>query len=134
MIHANEEEIKREINRSRKALKAAEILYKARLNEDAISRSYYTILHAAKAVLLFEDIKVDSHGAVKKLFSLHFIKSGKLDAEYSRILREEQDDRLQAEYDVSFVPEKDQVLKRIDDARLFLQTMVGYLNKHDFHF
>ena len=98
MIHAHEEEIKREVNRSRKALKAAEILYKARLNEDAISRAYYTILHAAKAVLIFEDIKVDSHGAIKKLFSLHFIKSGKLDAEYSRILREEQDDRLQAEY------------------------------------
>jgi len=68
MKHSNEEEIKREIGRGVKSLNAARKLFEAELFEDAISRSYYAILHTAKAVLLTENVKVDSHEAVKKTF------------------------------------------------------------------
>ena len=54
MTHRNEEEIRGEIVRGIKSLNAARKLFEVDLFEDAISRSYYAILHAAKAVLLIE--------------------------------------------------------------------------------
>jgi len=129
MRHESTEEIEKEIERSKKSLRAAEKLFEEDLLEDAISRSYYAILHAAKAVLLLEKVKVDSHEAVKRLFGLHLIKSKKIDRKYSKILREEQDERYLADYDVAFAPETAQTRQRIEDAEDFLNAMLEYLSK-----
>jgi uncharacterized protein (UPF0332 family) len=122
-------EIDKELERSYKSLKSAELLFQEKLYEDCISRCYYSILHAAKAALLSLNISVDSHDAVKKLFSLHLIKSGKINEEFGTILREEQDDRLSADYDVLFNPSDDLVFKRLEDAREFINEINKFLNK-----
>lgn len=129
MKYPDEEEIRREIERSKKALIAAQKLFEEGLFEDAISRSYYSVLHAAKAVLLGEHTMVDSHEAVKRLFGMHLVKTGKIDAKFSKILREEQDERFLADYDVSFSPEPERVEKRIKDAECFLEGMNSYLKQ-----
>jgi uncharacterized protein (UPF0332 family) len=127
MRQLHKEEIKKEIERSKKSLEAARKLFADKLLEDAISRAYYSVLHAAKAVLLAENVKVDSHEAVKRLFGLYLVKQNKIDKKYSRILREEQDERFLADYDVAFSPEEAQVEKRIKDAESFLKEMIRFL-------
>ena len=127
MKHPNEEEIKKEVSRSQKSLKSAKKLFEERLLEDAISRSYYAVLHAAKAVLLSENVTVTSHDAVKRLFGMHMIKTGKIETKYSKILSEEQDERYLADYDVAFSPEQERVEKRIIDAEDFQNAMIRYL-------
>lgn len=134
MKHTYGEEIRLEIERSKKALDAAKKLFEEELLEDAISRSYYSVLHAAKAVLLGENIMVDSHEAVKRLFGMHMVKTGKMDTKFSMILREAQDERFLADYDVSFSPEVERVEKRIKDAEYFLDAMSSYLKQKDFNF
>ncbi|GFP28199.1 HEPN domain-containing protein [Candidatus Hakubella thermalkaliphila] len=134
MRHPHQEEIEKEIQRSTKSIGAAERLFEEGFLEDAISRSYYAILYAAKAVLLFENIRVDSHEAVKRLFGLHLIKTSKIDSKYSRILREQQDDRYLADYDVAFCPESERVQKRIEDAKDFLEAMLKYLQERGIDF
>ena len=47
--------VRAEMDRAEKALWAARLLCEAGLLEDAISRSYYAVLHAAKAALLVHD-------------------------------------------------------------------------------
>jgi len=113
-------EAERELARARKALAAARTLREEGLLEDALSRSYYAVLHAARALLVSEGINPSSHEAVKRLFGLHIVKEGGMDAQYAHILREEQDDRALADYDVAFVPEEERVDKRILDAEKFL--------------
>lgn len=132
MRHTYEEEIRLEIERSQKSLDAAKKLFEGELFEDAISRSYYAVLHAAKAALLGEQTIVDSHEAVKRLFGLHLVKTGKIDAKFSTILREEQDERFLADYDVSFSPEVERVEKRIKDAEYFLDAMSSFLKQKGF--
>lgn len=127
MKHPNEEEIKKEVSRSQKSLKSAKKLFEERLLEDAISPSYYAVLHAAKAVLLSENVTVTSHDAVKRLFGMHMIKTGKIETKYSKILSEEQDERYLADYDVAFSPEQERVEKRIIDAEDFQNAMIRYL-------
>ena len=134
MKHPNEEEIRKEVERGKKSLTAAKKLFEEELFEDAISRSYYAILHVAKAVLLMENVKVYSHEAVKRLFGMHLIKTGKIEPEYSKIMREEQDDRYLADYDVAFIVEAERVKKRIEDAEYFFEAMIKYLEKHQIDF
>ena len=121
------EEIKKEIERAEKSLRAAKMLFEEKLYEDSISRSYYSILHAAKAALLMEGINATSHDAVKNLFGLHLVKTGKIERKYSVIFREEQDDRYLADYDTAFSPSEEQVKKRIEDAELFFNAMRSYI-------
>jgi uncharacterized protein (UPF0332 family) len=107
------EEIKKEFHRAEKSLQSARLLLRDNLLEDALSRAYYAILHAARAVLLAEGVNVTSHRAVRRLFGQHLIKSGKLSAHLATILAEEQDDRTLADYDVLFDPERERVQKRV---------------------
>ena len=69
------EEIKAELIRAGKSLKAAKVLLANNLLEDVLSRTYYAILHAARAVLLSEGIRVDSHKAVRRLFGQHLVNT-----------------------------------------------------------
>jgi uncharacterized protein (UPF0332 family) len=121
------EEIKKEFHRAQKSLQSARLLLRDSLLEDTLSRAYYAILHAARAVLLAEGVNVTSHRAVRRLFGQHLIKSGKLSAHLATILAEEQDDRMLADYDVLFDPERERVQKRVDDAEAFLVAIRIFL-------
>ena len=125
----NKVEIEAELKRAEKALRAAKLLFNSDLFEDSLSRCYYAILHAARAVLLYHNIHVESHDAVKRLFGKELIKSGLIENEYSIILREEQDDRLLADYDVTYVPERELLQTRISEAEKFITRMKTYLKK-----
>ena len=49
-------------------------------------------------------------------------------------MREEQDDRYLADYDVAFFVEEERVKKRIEDAECFFKAMIEYLEKHKIDF
>ena len=89
-----------EWTRAREAQRAAETLTRDRCYADAISRAYYAILHAAKAALHVHDVAAESHPAVRRLFGLHLVKPGEIEAKWSAYLVESLDDRLAADYDV----------------------------------
>jgi len=81
-------EAKQELIRARKSLAASIVLQKEELLEDSLSRAYYAVLHTARAVLVSEGLDPQSHEAVKRLFGLHIVKQGKMEARYAHILRE----------------------------------------------
>ena len=122
------QEAKLEIVRARKSLAAARALQKEELLEDSLSRAYYAVLHAARAILVSEGLDPQSHEAVKRLFGLHIVKQGKMEARYAHILREEQDDRALADYDLAFEPQPSRVQQRISDAEAFLNEAVRILD------
>ena len=68
-----------QIEKSNEKLDAAKTLLREGFIDDAISRAYYSMFHAASAVLLSEGITVESHSALKTMFGLHFIKTGRIE-------------------------------------------------------
>ena len=52
------EEIQKELLRGEQALRAAQLLLQQLLLQDALSRSYYAILHAARAALFVDALCV----------------------------------------------------------------------------
>lgn len=125
------EEVKNEFLRAKKAPEAAQILFDGEAYEDSISRSYYSVLHAARAILILEGMNVSSHSAVRRLFGKHIVKTGKLNAEYAKILSTGQDMRLRADYDAMYIADMEDANEFIIDAKDFLETVGNYIREQN---
>jgi uncharacterized protein (UPF0332 family) len=88
-----------EWRRAAESLGAAESCRRDGFYADSISRTYYVILHAAKAALQLRDITSESHAAVKRLFGLHLVQTGLVEAEWGAYIGIGLDARLTADYD-----------------------------------
>ncbi len=117
----------KELTRAKKALLAAKTLLENQLYEDCVSRSYYAVLHAAKAALATVGVEPESHHAVRRMFGLHLVKTGKLEKDFAKILTAQQEDREIGDYDIYIEIEKDTAAKRVRDAEKFVKRIEKYL-------
>jgi uncharacterized protein (UPF0332 family) len=120
-------QIQAEWRRSLKAQGAAEILLEAGFYEDAVSRAYYAVLHAAKAALLAQDVVTESHTAVRRLFGKKLVQQGLLEKEWAMILAHEQDERASADYDVELAFSQEVAAQRVEQSRRFLKRIRSFL-------
>ena len=129
MEKAIEEMIRNQVGKAEETLSAAKILIKSDFPDDAISRAYYAIFHAASAVLLAEGITVKSHAALKEMFGLHLVKKGKIEKKYSQILRKLKDDREDSDYDIYTDFSGHEAKIALHDAEQFIKAMKQYLTR-----
>ena len=122
-----EVQIRAEWRRAVKAQGAADLLLEEGFYEDAVSRAYYAVLHAAKAALLARDIVTESHTAVRRLFGKELVQRGLLDKEWAMILAHEQDERASADYDVELTFSQEVAGQRVNDAKRFLERIRSFL-------
>jgi uncharacterized protein (UPF0332 family) len=119
----------KELNRAKKALRAAKVLIKEDLLEDCVSRAYYAVLHAARATLSLAGVETDTHNGVRKMFSLHLVKTGKIEKEFAKILTREQEDRETGDYEVSIEIEEDIARERVEEAEKFVRRIEQYIQE-----
>lgn len=127
MEQTREELIKGQIAKGEEKLAAARSLLENGYFDDVISRAYYAVFHAASAVLLSENITVESHSALKAMFGLHFVTQGKIDKKYGRYLNELKDERENGDYDIFAGFEKEDAEKAIMEAAEFISEIKRYL-------
>ena len=111
------------------SLRAARLLHREELFADAVSRSYYAVMHAARAALLAHDTIAESHSAVRRLFGKVLVRPGLIEKKWALILSEEQeqDQRIEADYktEITWVLETCQPL--VQNAEAFVRRMRDYL-------
>lgn len=118
-----------EWEKAKEAFKEAEILLDQKMPNGSISRVYYAAFHAGKALLLAEGLEVRSHQGLGRLFSLHFVKTGKFDAKFSRILSKAQKYREEADYSSEFVFTMEDARERMKEVKDFLDFVEAFLKK-----
>jgi uncharacterized protein (UPF0332 family) len=123
------EQAKKELARANKSLLAARMLLENQLYEDCVSRSYYAVLHAAKAALIKIGVEAKSHQAVKRMFSLHFIRSEQIEKHFAEILTAQQQDREIGDYNIYLNIERDRASKRVFDAEKFVKRIEKFLQE-----
>jgi uncharacterized protein (UPF0332 family) len=124
-----------QIEKSQEKLNAAKTLLKDGFIDDAISRAYYSMFHAASAVLLSEGITVESHSALKTMFGLHLVRTGKIDKKFSRWLNKLKDERENGDYDIFTSFEYADAQADIEESEEFLAEMKKYLSsKYELQF
>jgi uncharacterized protein (UPF0332 family) len=92
-----------------KTLDAAKVLAENGFWNSAVNRLYYATYYAVNALLVLNGIQSKTHSNTKSQFSLHFIKTGKFDNKYGRLLSRLYDWRQKGDYENIFDYDKDSV-------------------------
>jgi uncharacterized protein (UPF0332 family) len=96
------EYVKYRIESAHKTFDAAKVLAENGFWNSAVNRLYYALFYAVNALLVLNEIQTKSHSATKSQFSLFFVKTGKFDKKYGRLLSELFDWRQKGDYENVF--------------------------------
>ena len=119
--------IQDEWTRAGNALKEARVLADQSLWEGATSRTYYAAFHGTQAILLTEGLQPKSHQGTIYLFTHHFVKTGRIEPEYSQILARAAKYREEADYRHTMVFTKEQTSETIREVESFLKRTERFL-------
>ncbi len=117
------------IEKAQKKLEVSKKLFGSGDYEDAISRAYYAVFHAAQALLLTEGEHAETHKGVVTLFGLLFVRTGKFDRRFGKYLANLKDERESGDYEVFSYIDKETAEVSLTEAREFLEETKGYLRK-----
>lgn len=117
------------LEKSSRKLTVAERLFQSGDYEDAVSRAYYAVFHAAQALLLMEGQKAESHKGVLILFGLLFVKTGRFERKYGKILADLKDDRESGDYEVLTYMDEDAAREAQVQAKEFVLAAREYLTQ-----
>jgi uncharacterized protein (UPF0332 family) len=99
---------------------ARELLSLSRF-DDTVSKAYYVMFYAAKAALLTVGVvDVHKHAGVISFFGERFVKTGKLNRRYAKILSHALDARLDADYDPRKRARREDAEQSVANAEDFL--------------
>ena len=114
------EESQRWMAKAHSSLAAAKKLLEESLFAESISRSYYAMFYAAKALLLLDGIDVSKHSAVTAAFGREYVKTGEIDPRYHRMLLDGFEWRQKSDYDVYWLATRGAAEKCHQDAEAFM--------------
>jgi len=113
---------KAHLRKARKRLEASERLFSDGFHEDAVSRAYYAMYHAAKACLILEGSSPKTHEGVISEFGRLFVLTGKVDSALGKTLSAAKEDREDSDYEVYAEIDKEEAEKVLKEAQNFLRT------------
>lgn len=115
------------LEKSKKKLEVANKLLADGFYDDAISRAYYAVFHAAQAALLIEGATAETHKGVVMLFGLLLVKTGKIDKKYGRFLSNLKDDRETGDYEVMSWMDEEDAQNAATEAEEFIRTIEKFI-------
>src|SRR5512136_1238439 len=88
---------------------------------DAVSKAYYAMFYASRALLLAVGQDPHKHTGVVSLFGEHFVKTGKTDARFGRTLAVAKRLREESDYDERKHATKEEAEQACVDADEFIR-------------
>ena len=113
-----------------KALESIEESQLALENEKynlSINRSYYAVFYATKALLIKKGIETKKHSGTIHKFGLEYVVNGNFDSEIAKSLKNLENDRTNADYDVHLIFSKEDALYDLKNAQTFIEECKKFL-------
>lgn len=114
---------------SKEKIESAEILFDNGKYKDSASRSYYAIFSAARALLATKGFDSSKHVGIISLFNQHFVKTGVVKKEMSKLLAGAKLVRERSDYADFVIISKEEALKQIQSAREFVAEIEKAIKK-----
>jgi uncharacterized protein (UPF0332 family) len=100
--------------------------------EEAASRAYYVMFHAARALLAAQGISARTHSGLAAVFAEHFVRPGEVNVELGRWLGQGRRAREVGDYDDFLTIEQDEAAQAVDRAGRFLEAARGWLMRQGY--
>ncbi len=94
-----DELIKYRIEKALQTIAEVEVLLQNNLWNTAINRLYYSCFYAVTALLLFHDIKAQTHSGVKQMFGQHFVLNNLISFEKGKFYSDLFEKRQRSDYE-----------------------------------
>jgi uncharacterized protein (UPF0332 family) len=117
------------LKRSKQHLKSPRDLLQNDDFADSISRSYYAIFQAARALLALQEVESRKHSGVISLFNRHFVKTRKVDKQLGVILKDARRSREMADYTELAEFSRDDAQEQIADAEVFIRSVESLITE-----
>jgi uncharacterized protein (UPF0332 family) len=121
--------VERYIARAQRVLRTGYLALEDGDYTTAVNRAYYTIFYAANALLATKGLERSKHSAVIAAFRQHFVKTGLIEAEYSRLYGTAMDDRNEGDYEVESVLDYDKAKQNLAWAKQFVTRIETVLRE-----
>ncbi|MBI4789579.1 MAG: HEPN domain-containing protein [Chloroflexi bacterium] len=129
MALRKQEHIQARMAMAKDKLRAARKMREEELYNDVISRAYYAMFYASKALLLALGEDPHKHQGVVSLYGERIAKVGLSDPKYGTVLRDAKDLREEADYQDFFRATKEQAENAIRNAEDFVREAEETLKK-----
>ncbi len=117
------------IEKAKRLLQDASILFDSGSYESSINRSYYAILTASRALLILRGIDPETHEGVKTMLSKEFIRTGLLPKDSGETFRGIQARRIDSDYGDYIEIGQDEASDSLKRAQDFVERAEGILNR-----
>ena len=104
-------------------INSAEYLLNGSFYKGAVSRAYYAMYYAARALLSMRAIYPRTHIGVISKFGLEYVKEGFIDDIYGKSIRDAKDIREDADYGLGIIITEEEAKEIVEDAKHFLEKI-----------
>jgi uncharacterized protein (UPF0332 family) len=111
------------IENSKEKLGSAKILLENSRFKDSISRSYYAMFTAARALLATKHLDSSKHTGVVSLFNRHFVKTGIVTKDLGRMLMKGRDLRQNGDYKDFVETSLEEAQEQYNNAKKFIEQI-----------
>lgn len=115
------------LNSAKERLHSADVLLDDGSYKDSISRSYYAMFTAVRALLAMEGQDFSKHSGVISYFQREYIKTGKLDKKYSRYISKAFQIRNNTDYADFFIASQSDAREQLSRAYEFYDIIEKYI-------
>lgn len=126
---AASDEIALYVERAKTALEQSRDNIDLGYHDVAATRAYYAMFYAATALLASEGLSRSKHSGVHSAFGQYFVKTGLFEPEYSQMLINAFQVRVNSDYNVAMIPEKPVAQSLLEDGRRFVARSITYLEQ-----
>jgi len=119
--------VKYRMQNSREKLGSAKILLENRKFKDCISRSYYAMFTATRALLATKHLDSSKHTGIVSLFNQHFVKKGIVTKDLGRMLLKGKDLRQDGDYKDFVETSMEEAQEQYDNSEKFIEKIESAL-------
>jgi uncharacterized protein (UPF0332 family) len=115
------------IEQAKRTLTDIEVLVQNNLYNIAVNRIYYGMFYMLLALALKYDFKTSKHQQLLGWFNRNFIKTGKIDLAFGKIVNDAFENRSDSDYGVFVEFSKDDVSTMLKDMKSFIRELEKYI-------
>lgn len=119
--------IKYRIDQARDTIEVVDLLIENDKLSTAVNRLYYGMFYSLLALALKFNFETSKHQQLIGWFNKEFIRTGLIEKEYGRILRDAYENRTSGDYDSFVVFDRTEVLLLFSDMKSFIEQLEIYI-------
>ena len=116
------------LEQARDTIGVVELLLKNDKLPSAVNRIYYGMFYSLLALALQNDFQTSKHQQLIGWFNKEFIRTGRIEKEFGRILRDAFENRTSGDYDSFVVFDQDEVSIMFSEMKSFVEEIESFIN------